>query len=183
MRRIRTQRDSEAIISEADAILQFESEDTKFLKKVEIVKQVLLGRPTKEIADESGFSKRSVEMWVSLADKEGFDSLRSKARTGLAPKLSNAQREEIDNMIMHTTASSHGDYRTPIWNARILKEVIQNEYQVSYSERSCGKLLSESGYQGRKKELTQLWNKGRLGSDEAWARIVSILEEETENNT
>ena len=76
------QRGVETLKKEASAILNA-SEDSKYIHKVAMVNLVIKGTITAaDLADGLGITRQSISNWISIADKQGFEALKEKSKSG-----------------------------------------------------------------------------------------------------
>ena len=69
--------------------------DAKYRHKVEMVNLVLSGLTPSYLSTYCGNSKRTITLWVKIADEQGFAALKSRKPTGKPPKLTKEQMAEI----------------------------------------------------------------------------------------
>ena len=173
--------DPAELIHEADIILQSNCDDHRFLKKIQAIRFSLMGKPNNQIAEEFDINLRTLQLWIKTADEKGFYALRTKAREGIKPKLSNEQFEELRGIVLTTFPFEQGDFDSLIWKDSILSAVIHKKYGISLSTRSCRTLLSKFEYrQNMSPYCSADWRFKRLynelGAEKAWKRYKSWMD-------
>ena len=120
-----------------------QSDDQRYIRKVTLVNMMLERKmKAEEISELSGVTRRTLSGWVKIADEEGFDALRGKARTGRSSKLSKEQKEEIKNALINPPKES-GYYK---WDGISLSDYIKSQYDIDLSVRQCQRLFHELGF-------------------------------------
>lgn len=100
MNRRRYKSDPEKLLEQGKKIMMnSNSTDSKFKFRVFSVNLVLSGMSAAEVAEKAGVTRSTVSDWVKTADEQGFDALKTVKPAGRCPKLSEAQREEIDAIL------------------------------------------------------------------------------------
>ena len=69
--------------------------DAKYRHKVEMSNHVLDGLTPSYLSTYCGDSKRTITLWVKIADEQGFEALKTKKPTGRPSKLTKEQKAEI----------------------------------------------------------------------------------------
>ena len=132
--------DPAILLAEAEN-LAFDPADPKFAQRVKLVCMVLRGGMSPaQVAEISGYSKRSVQGWVSKAKESGWDALRS-SQVGRPNKLSAVQIEEIKHAVLHDPKDKGYDE----WTGKTLAEHISKTYHIEYGASSATKLMVRLG--------------------------------------
>ncbi|MBO5534594.1 MAG: helix-turn-helix domain containing protein [Clostridia bacterium] len=137
------QRGVETLKKEASAILNA-SEDSKYIHKVAMVNLVIKGTITAaDLADGLGITRQSISNWISIADKQGFEALKEKSKSGRPTKMTEEIASEIDALLQEDDPQKYG-YQ--IWDGPSLSKYIKEAYNIDYSVRSCQRLFRDLGY-------------------------------------
>lgn len=126
--------------------------------RVTMVLLVLQGMPASQLAQFSGCEARTIQLWVDLVDKGGFDALKPQSKSGRHQKLNDKQKASIKKALS-ADASKEG---YTVWDGITLSDYISNKFGVSLSVRSCQRLFHELGF-SQKTPQTHPYH----GSDEA----------------
>ena len=108
--------------------------DAKYQHKVEMVNLVLSGLPPSYLSTYCGDSKRTITLWVKIADEQGFDALKVKKQTGRPPKLTSEQIAEIRKVLEEDDPRKYG-YN--VWDGPSLSAYIEKTYMVKLCVRQC----------------------------------------------
>lgn len=123
MNRRRYKSDPEKLLEQGKKIMMnSNSTDSKYKFRVFSVNLVLSGMSAAEVAQKAGVTRSTVSDWVKTADEQGFDALKTVKPTGRRPKLSEAQREEIDAILQ----KNPNDYGYKVWDGPSLSDLIKN---------------------------------------------------------
>lgn len=136
--------DPAALLAELEN-LSIGPEDPKFAKRVELVSTVLRGeKSTAQAAEDSGYSLRSIQGWVSTVDEKGWDALRSAPTLGRQSRLSAEQIDAVKGVVQ--AAKEKGD----VWTAQTLAAYIRETYHIEYGWSAATKLMARLGLERRK---------------------------------
>ena len=117
--------------------------DAKYRHKVEMVNLVLSGLSPSYLSSYCGNSKRTITLWVKIADEQGFEALKTKKPTGRPPKLTKDQRAEIRAVLEEDDPKKYGQN---VWDGPSLSAYIKKTYGVKLSVRQCQRLLHSLGF-------------------------------------
>ena len=137
------ERGIEVLRKEATDILN-SSNDAKFLFKVAMVNLVISDviKPA-VLADGIGVTRQSISNWISTADKQGFDALKDKPKSGRPTKITEEIAVEIDALLQEDDPNKYGYH---IWDGPSLSKYIKEAYDIDYTVRSCQLLIRDLGY-------------------------------------
>ena len=130
------------LLAEGQQIVRTTS-DTKYRHKVEMVNLVLSGLTPSYLSTCSGNSKRTITLWVKIADEQGFEALKPKKPTGRPPKLTKEQMAEIRTVLEEDDPKKYG-YN--VWDGPSLSAYIEETYAVKLSVRQCQRLFHTLGF-------------------------------------
>ena len=97
-----------------------------------------------DIAKALGVSQAAVSKWLSVADREGSEALRSRMNHGRLPKLTAAQLCRIPEFLWHG-AEAYG-FRGDVWTCDRIVEVLREELGVTYHPGHVSRLLKQLGW-------------------------------------
>lgn len=105
---------------------------------------VLDGMNRTEAARIGGMDRQTLRDWVHRFNAHGPDGLLDSWSTGPEPRLSEAQRAEIAEVVeTGPDRAVHGVVR---WRRIDLQRVIAERFGVAYHERTVGKLMRTLGF-------------------------------------
>ena len=133
--------DKNLLMAECQEILS-SSDISKYYFKVFAVHMVLAGQKAAVIGKLSGFSKMSVSSWGKTADERGLEALRGKRRPGRPPRLTDAQRQDIDKALR----SDPRAYGFKVWDGPSLSSYIKEAHGVRMGVRQCQRLMHALGF-------------------------------------
>ena len=90
--------DPAQLLAEGQQIVRTIS-DAKYRHKVEMVNLVMSGLTPSYLSSYCGNSKRTITLWVKIADEQGFEALKPRKPTGKPPKLTKEQMAEIRTVL------------------------------------------------------------------------------------
>jgi transposase len=105
---------------------------------------VLEGHSGEDSAQICGMDRQTLRDWVHRYNAERIAGLSNRPAPGPEPRLSAGQEAAVAEWIESGPDLKHdGVVR---WRCRDLKERIEREFQVSFHERTIGKLLARLGF-------------------------------------
>ena len=134
--------DRAQLLAEGQQIVRTIS-DVKYRHKVEMVNLVLSGLTPSYLSSYCGNSKRTITLWVKIADEQGFEALRPRKPTGKPPKLTKEQMAEIRTVLEEDAPKKCG-YN--VWDGPSLSAYIEKTYGVKLCVRQCQRLFHSLGF-------------------------------------
>ncbi|NOZ73446.1 MAG: IS630 family transposase [Chloroflexi bacterium] len=124
-----------------------------------VVRLLHLGYPAEEIAEMQAISKPTVYACYHRWEEGGIDGLADKPRSGRPPKITEAYREKLREVV-EQEPSAYG-YDFAVWTIGRLRAHLAKETGIELSESRMGVLLKEEGYRYRrpKHDLSHLQDK------------------------
>jgi len=113
------------------------------------------GWKQKDIARALGVSEGAISQWFKRVEREGEAGLASHPPPGPTPKLSEAQRQQIPQLLAQG-AEAHG-FRGEVWTSKRIRDVIARQFGVHYHADHVRKMLRKMGlsYQQPVERATQ----------------------------
>ena len=130
------------LLAEGQQIVHTTS-DGKYRHKVEMVNLVISGLTPSYLSSYCGDSKRTITLWVKIADEQGFEALKAKKPTGRPPKLTKEQKVEIRAIVEEDDPKKYGQN---VWDGPSLSAYIKETCAVKLSVRQCQRLLHGLGF-------------------------------------
>ena len=90
--------------------------------KVEMINLVLGGLAPSYLSTYCGESKRTITLWVKIADEQGFERLQPKKPTGRPPWLTKEQKAEIRAILEEDDPKKYGQN---VWDGPSLSSFIE----------------------------------------------------------
>lgn len=116
-----------------------ETTDAKATKRLMVALDYLDGVAVDELSDRYGIPRSTVYYWLSrFEDRPIEDAITDEDRPGRPTELDRSVLEEVVAADPH----SYGVDRTE-WSPASLRDVLEREFDVSYSEGHVRRLLSE----------------------------------------
>ena len=103
-----------------------------------------------EVARRIGCAASSVLRWRNARKKGGPQALKVRFSPGRPPKLRRTERRRLVELLSQG-ALAHG-YRTDLWTAARVAEVIRRHFQVHYHPAHVSRLLHDLGWSYQKPE-------------------------------
>jgi len=123
------------------------------------------GRTQAEVARQLQVSSMTVSRWFRSWEAEGDQGLRGAGRAGRKPRLSTAQRSQIEKALLQGPAA-HG-FATELWTLPRIREVIERLTGVRYHEGHVWRVMRTLGW-----SLQRPTTRARERDEEAIARWV-----------
>ncbi len=124
------------------------SKDARYIRRLYAVLLVAHGMKSSKVAQLTGGSVRTVQMWVQRFKKEGFSGLQDKPRPGRPLKLTEEQLSEIGRALRSTPEEcGMSGY---LWDGKTLSAFILKEYNIQLGVRQCQRLFHRLGFRYRK---------------------------------
>jgi len=109
------------------------------------VYQVATGQSTRKLESLYNTSFKQICNWVHRFEEFGIEGLKDKPRSGRKPRLTDANLEELSNVLQNNRPDEFG-YNTATWNGPILKEYIEKHYHILYKKAQIYNLLKQLGF-------------------------------------
>ncbi len=100
------------------------------------------GESPEDLARILDFSRTAVYNWLRAYDAGGIDALRAKPVPGRPSRVTDDQLDWVRAIILETSPLDWR-FETTLWTRRMVVEMIESLYGVSYSEESAGRLMRQ----------------------------------------
>lgn len=110
--------------------------DTKVLKKLYVILDVIYDIPIKDIAKKHGISQGTVYNWIRQWNTGGLEGLKRKEGSKGQSKLTETQFIILDKIILDMKLKT----------AKEVRHVIQSVFGVTYSIRHIERIMKKLGY-------------------------------------
>lgn len=100
------------------------------------------------IADALGVSEGAVSQWLSRAERDGLEALRTRKGGGPKQRLNDSQRAQVPELLQ-AGAEAYG-FRGQVWTRARVQAVIAQTFGVRYSLMQIGRLLKQLGWSRQK---------------------------------
>lgn len=97
-----------------------------------------------DIARALDVSSAAVSQWLSIADRNGAEGLRSRTAHGRSAKLTRAQLWQVPEFLWHG-AEAYG-FRGEVWTCGRIAEVLHEEFGVVYHPGHVSRLMKQLGW-------------------------------------
>lgn len=127
------------------------------------------GEKKAQIARTLGVSPGAVTQWLQAVEQGGEAALQTRKPSGRPTDVSPQQLAELP-ALLGQGAEVHG-FEGAYWTRQRVAWLLEERYQVSYSEQHIGRLLKRLGYSlqkpakhhyRQKQEDLRLWRENRL---------------------
>jgi transposase len=121
--------------------LAVRSRDAAQSRRLLAIALVLDGSSRENAARQTGMDRQTLRDWVHRYNEAGADGLISRTAPGPAPKLSEAQMQELRALVIAgPDAAIHQVVR---WRCVDLRAEVARRFEVTVDERTIGKWLSK----------------------------------------
>lgn len=109
--------------------------DTRVLQRLYFVKHRYEGASVAESAKLVGTSKPVAYQWQERWNKDGYDGLIPRFAGGCPSKLSDEQKEELEEIL----------HQRDDWSTKEVQELIFNRFNVTYTGKQILEILKKFG--------------------------------------
>ena len=121
--------------------LAVRSRDAAQSRRLLAIARVLDGSSRENAARQTGMDRQTLRDWVHRYNEAGADGLISRTAPGPAPKLSEAQMQELRALVIAgPDAAIHQVVR---WRCVDLRAEVARRFEVTVDERTIGKWLGK----------------------------------------
>jgi transposase len=128
--------------------------DKAVKRRVRAGRLLLAGKSPAEVARLVGAPRQTVYRWRDVLEDGGIDALRDMSQGGRPAQLGAAELMRLYVMLLEG-APAHG-FATPLWTLKRVRQLIEREFGVRYSEVHVWRLLGQLGLSNQKPERRAL---------------------------
>ena len=118
-------------------------------KRLQAIKYLYEGETRKEVGAKVGCARESIATWLDIYDEKGLKGLTKLVERERGQSLSKEQKAEMKLMLLEQKPTTYGIDRQ-IWTGKIIKEVIQQRWQVELKDSRIYDILKEMGLSHQK---------------------------------
>ncbi len=112
--------------------------------RIRAVERIKAGESPEIIAKILGFHRSAVYQWLKRYETAGTEGLKYQKIPGKQPTLSKAQKQKIFDIVTSKNPLQL-KFAFALWTRRMVKDLILDQFGISLSEVSVGRLLHEIG--------------------------------------
>lgn len=124
-------------------VLSVRCSDGAQVRRLLAVALVLDGRPRSEAASLNGMDRQTLCDWVHRYNAAGIDGLKSRKSPGQVPRLSQAQKAELRELVVR--GPDPAIHKVVRWRCVDLQAEVARRWSVEVHESTIGKWLGELG--------------------------------------
>jgi len=117
--------------------------------RIRAVQQVEAGESPETVIKALGFTRSCIYNWIAKYREGGYEALKAKPLDGRPPKLTGAQIRRLYTIITNKNPSQMS-FEFALWTRSMIREVIRDQFNVSLSDVSVGRLLRKMGLSPQK---------------------------------
>jgi transposase len=121
-------------------------------RRVRAGRLLLAGKSPPEVARLVGAPRQTVYRWREVLEASGIDALRDMSNGGRPAQLGAGELSRLYVMLLEG-ATAHG-CATPLWTLKRVRQLIEREFDVRYSEVHVWRLLGQLDLSSQK-----LWSR------------------------
>ena len=110
-----------------------EEKSVRVLERLYFIRSIYKGNTIKESCDAVNITEPTGYAWLELWNNKGYDGLLPKFSGGPKPKLGDAERQELKQMLNEKEA----------WTLREVRGLIKDKFDVEYSEMQVWRILTK----------------------------------------
>jgi len=139
--------------------------EAKAKLRLAAVKRVESGESAEAVAAGMGFNRRVIYRWLEAYHYGGEEALEARPIPGAPPKLNAKQLSKLSRIIT-TKNPLQMRFAYALWTLAMIREVIKQQFGVSLSEVSVGRLMRRLGFSPQR-PLYRAWQQDPV-LVEAW---------------
>jgi transposase len=112
--------------------------------RIRAVQRILDGESPEIIAKTLGYHRSAVYQWLKRYETAGIEGLKYQKIPGKQPKLSRVEKQKIFDIVTSKNPLQL-KFAFALWTRAIVKDFILDQFAISLSEVSVGRLLHELG--------------------------------------
>ena len=123
-----------------------EEKDPKVRDRLRMILLLKEGYKQREVAEIMRTTERTVYTWKKRYEKEGFEGLKTRNKTGRKRRLEDDDLEDLKRLLKQK------DY----WTTREVRDLIKREFGVEYTLRHVPRILRKMGMRYQKPYVNDL---------------------------
>ena len=123
-------------------------------RRVRAGRLLLAGKSPPEVARMVDAPRQSVYRWREVLEASGLDALREMSNGGRPAQLGAGELSRLYVMLLEG-APAHG-FATPLWTLKRVRQLIEREFGVRYSEVHVWRLLGQLGLSNQRPDRRAL---------------------------
>lgn len=120
------------------------NEDARFVRRLDVVLLICNDHPINYVASLFEMNPTTVQRWVHRLNTLGFEGLRDKAGRGRRPRLTEADRVQLQEEMKKSPRDF--DYQQARWDGKLLSHHLKVHYGVELKVRQCQNLFRQLGF-------------------------------------
>jgi putative transposase len=135
------------VLNDREELLRLSKQERNVKQKnrYDVVLLFLEGHSRREISQVLHIPSRTVSSHIAAYQKSGISSLSIKKQPGRKKKLTDAQEQELKETISTQTPEKAGLGIFANWTAPLACQLVEQRYQVKFSERGIRNLFYRIG--------------------------------------
>ncbi|MEN4070342.1 MAG: helix-turn-helix domain-containing protein, partial [Methanobacterium sp.] len=122
-------------VEELDQKIRSLKQDVKILKKLLFIKSLYQDESVEKSANLMGVTNASGYNCLRAWNKDGYDGLKPKPKSGRYAKLSNEDKTKLKNMLTEKDS----------WITREIQDLVKNTFGVEYSSWQIRRIIKSFG--------------------------------------
>ena len=123
-------------------------------RRVRAGRLLLAGKSPPEVARMVDAPRQTVYRWREVLEASGLDALREMSNGGRPAQLGAGELSRLYVMLLEG-APAHG-FATPLWTLKRVRQLIEREFGVRYSEVHVWRLLGQLGLSNQRPDRRAL---------------------------
>jgi putative transposase len=130
------------------------TKDLRLFKRYQAILEYLKGMPFGEIADFIGCSEKTIYNYVNAYKSDGLTGLIPCESPGRPRHLKEDQEQEVYEIIVNQKPADFDFPAEMNWTSFLIRDLIKQEYDVTFSDRGVRALLYRLGFSYTKPTYT-----------------------------
>jgi transposase len=115
------------------------------------VRMLSQGKTASEVSELVGASLSSVKRWKAAWKKGGVEALAAKPHPGRKPKLTNAQKRDLESILLRGPRAA--GFSSDLWTCGRVGQMIRRRFGVTYHVDHVWRILQGLNWSCQKPEL------------------------------
>lgn len=156
----------------------YASHATRLIRRIHALLGLAEGQSVYEVAQVLGVGEQTVRDWLHAFVLNGGASLVYRPRPGRPPKLTDAQRRELRQLVVDGPEAA--GYSSACWTAGMIADLIHLRFHVDYAARYVCRLLDQLGFSFQKGKFSADHlddEAGLIWLEQTWPEILRVARE------